>query len=372
MKRELENGVVIHQVTRETRLVSNIYCERPFCSRDSRRFLYARQLNAGGPDDRTAWEYVLCEFGTWEEEVVGEGVLQTTISYNGDFYFQRRASGERLEFVRLDMETGAVDPVWTCHEGMGSTAHPTVSADGRRMAYHYPISYDPQRFGVGLVDLETGEHDTILEHAHLCNAHLQFHPRDNRTLLTQLNRGCEYTPQGRCLTLAGSEGATLLLLDALSGETQPLQIGKPYTSPCSGHQTWVGSTHDVIATVRPMGQYEPAPGKGTVVLVAKSESSRQLPTGSGLVHIGSTPCGRYFFGDCVEGDHIAIGSSATARIVVVHDDPEDPGGWPYGQHSHPHAYLTPDFRWMVFNSDHAGLPQIHAAEIPPALLEGLT
>ncbi len=108
---ELKNGVVIYQITQENRLVSNIYCERPFCSADSKRFLYARQLDDAGPSDWTQWQYVLCEFGTWESEVVGEGLHQVCISYNNDFYFQRPVAGNRLEFVRLDMATAAVEPV---------------------------------------------------------------------------------------------------------------------------------------------------------------------------------------------------------------------------------------------------------------------
>ena len=66
---ESETGVTIHQVTQEERLGSNLYCERPFCSADSKRFLYARQIEPGGLNDRRHWEYVLCEFGTWEEQV---------------------------------------------------------------------------------------------------------------------------------------------------------------------------------------------------------------------------------------------------------------------------------------------------------------
>lgn len=37
-------GVVIRPITRAARLASNIYCERPFCSADSKRLLYLRQL----------------------------------------------------------------------------------------------------------------------------------------------------------------------------------------------------------------------------------------------------------------------------------------------------------------------------------------
>ena len=236
---ELKNGVVIYQITQENRLVSNIYCERPFCSADSKRFLYARQLDDAGPSDWTQWQYVLCEFGTWESEVVGEGLHQVCISYNNDFYFQRPVAGNRLEFVRLDMATAAVEPVWSCRSDIGRAKHPTVSADGKLLAFHHALSFSPQRFGLSVVNLQTGERNVVYEHPHVCNAHLQFHPTDNRTLLVQLNRGCEYTADGELLKLVGTEGATLLLLDAITGKIEDLQIGKPFTPPITGHQAWI-------------------------------------------------------------------------------------------------------------------------------------
>lgn len=371
LKTELKNGVVIYQVTQEKRLVSNIYCERPFCSVDSKRFLYARQNNDAGPNDRQHWEYVLCKFGTWEEEIVGNGFLHSSISYGNDFYFQRPKSNNHLEFVRLDMDTGSIEQVWSCPSGTGYARHPTVSVNQTLLAYHYALSYSPQRFGVVVVNLQTGHQDVVYEHPHLCNAHLQFHPADNRTLLVQLNRGCEYTADGERLKLVGSEGATLLLLDALSGKTEYLPIGTPYTPAITGHQTWLGSSENIVATVAPKGEYVAAPGKGSVVLAARGTPCRQLGTGIILTHIGSTPCGRYFFGDCVFGDYIAIGSPVTGKTVTIHNDPEQAGDSPYGQQSHPHAYLTQDFKWIVFNSDRTGRPQVYVARIPPELLKTL-
>jgi hypothetical protein len=107
--------------------------------------------------------------------------------------------------------------------------------------------------------------------------------------------------------------------------------------------------------------------------VERGKPCRQLGTGVYLGHIGSTPCGRYFFGDRPFHDYIVIGSPATRRTVTVHEDPNDPGPQddPFGQHSHPHAYLTPDFRWVVFNSDRTGVPQVYVAELPPDFLVGL-
>ena len=38
------------------------------------------------------------------------------------------------------------------------------------------------------------------------------------------------------------------------------------------------------------------------------------------------------------------------------------------QNSHPHAYLTPDLQWVVFNSNRSGAAHVYAARLP----EGMT
>jgi Tol biopolymer transport system component len=40
--------------------------------------------------------------------------------------------------------------------------------------------------------------------------------------------------------------------------------------------------------------------------------------------------------------------------------------------THPHAYVTPDRRWVIFNSDRTGRLQVYAAAVPTELVAGLT
>ncbi|MCF7855191.1 MAG: hypothetical protein K9N51_10370 [Candidatus Pacebacteria bacterium] len=369
--RELKNGVRIHQITNEPLRASNLYCERNFCSNDSKRFLYARCLDEQSTPMR--WEFVLCEFGTWEKQPIAKGVLAVCVSYGNDYYLQRIRPNGHAEFARLALDTGELQIVWTMAEKERVALHPSVSPDGKLLAYHAPISFDPQRFGVFVVDLESGNEETVFEHRHVCNAHLQFHPTDNRLLMVQFNRGCEFRPDGTRSRLVGDEGATLFLLDAVSGETEPLQIGKPYTPPITGHQAWLGTSHDIIATVAAGDEYAAKPGKGSVVTVARGKPCRQLGTGVRLVHIGSSPLGRYFHADAVDNDYVVIGSPTTGRTIVVHDAPDEPGPGDknFGQQGHPHAYMSPDCRWVVFNSDRTGRPQTYVAELPNGFLDPL-
>ncbi len=134
--KEFENGVVVYQISDGEELVSNIYCERPYCSPDGHRFLYARKTSA----ERGDWEFVLCEFGSWQERVAGRGRLNPAISYDGDYYYPR-AAADALEFVRLDLATGEQDVRFVLKDDSAHIGHPTVSPGGRLLAFHRPLSY---------------------------------------------------------------------------------------------------------------------------------------------------------------------------------------------------------------------------------------
>jgi len=55
----LPNGVEVFQATDESVPVSNIYCEFPWCSPDSTRFVFSRLVDK---EDPNSIEYVACEF----------------------------------------------------------------------------------------------------------------------------------------------------------------------------------------------------------------------------------------------------------------------------------------------------------------------
>lgn len=364
----LSPHVHIHRVTDGQSLVSNIYCERPFCSADASRFLFARQCNAGGPLDRSDWEYVLCEFGTWKETVVGRGELGVSISYNDDFYYHRPGNAGQRELVRIDLATGDSSTLWSSPPAGLRIGHPTASHDGKRVAFHAALSYQPQNFGIIVIDLEKGTQTTICQSPWLSNAHLQFCPTDANILLAQVNRGCVFSPEGQSIRRVGDEGATLWLVNATTGQIQELEIGQPHTPPITGHQTWLGRTGSIVLTVLGRAGYTPVPGEGNVLILEPGKPARQLGTGVALNHIGSTHCGRYIHGDSIEHDRIMLISPRTGKVSLIHEDLTQPNESPFGQMSHPHAYLTPDYKWMVFNSDRTGRPAVHVASIPPSLL----
>ena len=66
---------------------------------------------------------------------------------------------------------------------------------------------------------------------------------------------------------------------------------------------------------------------------------------------------------------LVIGSIGTGKASVLCESKASMGR---AQNTHPHAYLTPDLKWVIFNSDRSGFPHIHAARVPDGLIKSLS
>ena len=368
---ELPNGVVIHQATDEETDKCNIYCEYPWCPPDSHCFVYVRHAPDHAPNSS---EFIACDFGTWEKHLVGYGTGGHTMANRGRFYYKRVDDAGTHEFVRCDLETDE-SQVIELPDGVPRSASFAISAGERYLAFSKSLSFDPQLFGVGIADLQTGECDIIHEDPWICNTHLQFEPAEGRQLMVQHNRGCVFAPDGTREVLCGMEGCTLFLLDVPGGQVTRLQVGPPYTASLSGHETWLGDTGELIATLNYLEDYDY--GKGRVVGVRPGQPAREICTPWELNHIGIDPAGRIFAGDAFLPDEIIIGSPHTNRAAVVcsssatYNRARRRTGEGLAYDSHPHAYISPDRKWVVYNSDHAGTQQIYVAEIPAAMIAAL-
>ncbi len=85
-------------------------------------------------------------------------------------------------------------------------------------------------------------------------------------------------------------------------------------------------------------------------------------------HVGTSPCGRYFFCDDWQGSgKLVIGSIQTGKNAVICDARTTI----LIKKAHPHPYASPDMRWLVFTSDLSGRPQIHVAAIPAGIVADL-
>ena len=367
---QLPNGVSVYQATDETVDKCNIYCEFPWCPPDSHCFVYVRHAPEHDPNPM---EYVSCDFGTWEKRVVGRGRGGHTMANGGKFYYKRVVSDDAQEFVECDLEK-ETSRVIELPEGVPTGGSFDISRGGRYVAFSKPLSFDPQMFGVGIADLERGTAEIIHEDPYICNTHLQFEPSEGKQLMVQHNRGCVFTPDGERDLLCGKEGCTLFLLSVPEGEVTRLQVGPPYTASLSGHETWLGQSGELIATLNYIEDYDY--GKGRIVGVRPGEPHREICTPWELNHIGIEPSGRVFAGDAYMPDEIIIGSPKTNKALLVcqakstyNRAARREGTCTFD--SHPHAYISPDRKWVVFNSDRTGTQQIYAAEIPVSMVEEL-
>ena len=63
-----------------------------------------------------------------------------------------------------------------------------------------------------------------------------------------------------------------------------------------------------------------------------------------------------------------MGSIASGHLLPLCDTRASCSG---PQYTHTHAYMTSDNRHVIFNSDHTGLGQVWAAEIPAGFLDAV-
>lgn len=359
-------GADIWQVTTEEFSQSNIYCEIPYCSADSRYFVYSRS-NPKLEGNRT--ELMVVELGTWRKHRLDTalGIRGCAISHDGIFYYLKRADDEQVDLMRADLASGAIKPVYRLHDDVQIRSLGTVSADGRYYAGGTKVDPGWTMFDILLVDLRQGNQKILDRDPFILNPHPQFEPGAGRQLMIQHNRGGRYSANGQRQRLVGPEGATLYLLSVPEGQRTPLQVGTPYTTPCTGHEAWIGNTQEILLSVSAREAF--AAQHGNLLGVRAGQPARVVAKGYRFNHIGVSRCGRLFSGDDWQGNYpLVIGSTRTGRTAVVCESKTSPGR---AQNTHPHPYLTPDLKWLIFNSNRAGFPHVYAARVPPSMVQRL-
>ena len=362
----MPQGSEIWQITSDEVSQSNIYCEVPYCSADSKYFVYQRR-NSDSKLNRT--EFMLVELGTWKQHRldVGRGTGGSAISHDGLFYYLKQTDGGLTNLMRADLDSGKIDAVHEFQDGLEIRSLGTVSTDRRYYAGGTKTAQGWDMFDVALIDLETGKQSIIDRDPFILNPHPQFEPGEGRQLMIQHNRGGKYTADGKLERLVGKEGATLYLLSVPDGKRTELQVGSPYTTHCTGHEAWIGNTKEILTSVSARDDF--VPEKGNLLGVRAGQPARVVAPGYKFNHVGVSRCGRFFSGDDWQGTFkLIIGSTKTGKTAVVCDSRTVPNR---SQNTHPHAYLTPDLKWLIFNSNRDGFPHIYAAGIVEEVLDGL-
>ncbi|MHC4497150.1 MAG: hypothetical protein ACYSYM_15150 [Planctomycetota bacterium] len=360
-------GSEIWQVTTEQFRQSNIYCELPYCSGDSRYFVYEKYDPKISGKNKT--ELMVVEIGTWKQHRSDTAwrLTGSAITNDGTFYYLKRTGEEVLSLMRTDLSDGTPEKVYQIAGESSFVSLGTVSTDERYYACGKRLGDDYQMFGIMLLDLQEGTETIIDRDPFIFNPHPQFERGKGSDLMIQHNRGGKYTPEGKRIRLVGPEGATLYLLSAPNGGRTELRVGMPHTTAVTGHETWIGKTKEILLTVMAEGDY--TPDKGNLLAVRAGSPARIVAKGYKFNHLGVSRCGRFFCCDDWQGAaKIVIGSIQTGKTAVVCESKASRGS---PQNTLPHAYLTPDLKWVIFNSDRGGFPHVHAASVPKGMIEGL-
>ncbi|HUS80459.1 MAG TPA: hypothetical protein VM283_04265 [Armatimonadota bacterium] len=360
------SGAEVRQLTSSPTIDSNIYGEIPYMDPSSRWVIFLRS-----PDTWRTGEVWRADLQRgWLEPVCDRVPDLRAVTQSPDqryFYCRRAFKGNRWELLRTEVAT-LEQTTFVLDGAPQPRSLATAGADNR--TYVYATKLEDGDFGIVRCDLELGEWEVIHTGHDICNAHPQLEPGQGQVCLIQHNRGCEIDERGRIVHLVGPEGATLYLIDVASGEKTELPVGKPYTAPCQGHQCWIGDTGEVLLTIS-------GPDLATVLehgnllrIRPGDVAARAVAVGFNFVHPNASRDGRFFVSDTrtPDGVLLVVGSIRTGRTRVLCDSRATLSA---PQYTHPHPYFSPDCRWVIFNSDGSGLPNVCAARVPDGMLEEL-
>ena len=359
-------GAEIWQVTTEEFDQSDIYGEVPYCSRDSRYFVYARR-NPALNTNRT--EFMLVELGSWKQQRLDTAISISgcAMSHDGKFYYLKQVDDSSTELMRADLEDGKVTGVYRLPPGLAIRSLGTVTTDGRYYAGGTMTEPGWKMFDITLVDLQKGEHRILDRDPFILNPHPQFEPGEGRMLMIQHIRGGEYSPDGQLERVVGPEGATLYVLSVPEGRRTELAVGTPHTTSCTGHEAWIGTTGEMLLSVSASGEFRPE--NGNLLAVRAGDPPRVVARNYRFNHVGVSRCGRVFSADDWQRPYrIVIGSTQVDRAAVICESKTSPTR---SQNTHPHPYVTPDLKWVIFNSNRTGSDHIYAARIPDELMASL-
>ncbi|MDP6354188.1 MAG: hypothetical protein QF473_03740 [Planctomycetota bacterium] len=284
--------------------------------------------------------------------------IPTSNLFQGTIYFVRQVTSASRHLACLNLVSLEMQDVFE----FGDCPAPTIcsiSPDGKTFVAGIPVRDDI--YGLYRIDLPTGEWEVFHEHKDILNPHVQIEPSEGEDILVQWNRGGRKDEHGNIINLVGEEGASLYVIDKNGGNIRYLPVGKPHTAGVTGHECWIGNTKSILLTTG-----DPAPAGRLFTVSPGDEKAKLICRGFGFNHISASVDGRFFAGDW--GTRVYIGSFKTGHVRYLCDTRGRVGG---PQYSHPHPYMTPGNKYVIFNSNETGVAQVYSAEIPDGFLDSL-
>jgi len=360
---EATTGEPLRRVSAAPAITDNIYHEQPRNSADGNRLALSRTFDGSrrAPCDLLVYDIDRYRLAYLERASSDgkRGVLAiATSSWSGQLIVLRQ-DGSRRIVVRFDLNTLESEEIFDWGDLPGGGFH-SISPDGRWGLASGRI--EKRTFGVYRVDLENAQCELIHENEHLCNPHLQFCLRDGGRILVQENRGCRLDENDNVILPFDERGVGLYTIGLDGGDRRDFPVGPPLSANTTGHECWIGDTDRALVTLA--ATYDDGERCGNVLEVSHDWEKPRVVFDSPLIwnHVVASRCGRYFIADSYTDRKvpILIGNIQNGKTKILCDSLTSGGG---AQYMHAHPYLTSDNRWVVFNSDRTGLPQVYLAKV---------
>lgn len=349
------SGARLTQLTSAAMVSHNIYCEERYTSKDGSRAAILRGVN--GREEMQLW---VIDLSTGQVAKVCDQIEGfPTSPLNGDnLYFIRPGKSSPRILCRFNLMTFVLDELFDmtrCPE----TRHAVCSISPDERYYLGKMRTSRTAWGFYRIDLKDNSWAPFHEHEEICNPHPQYEPTRGEQIMVQHNRGCVIDEEENIIHLVGEVGATLYLLSGDGKTITRLPVGKPYTPPVTGHECWVADTGKILLSTA---------GNELHLLTPGEAKSKLLWKGMPFNHVSASNDGKYFVTDSWPTGILYVGSLITGRLLPLCDSKATCRA---PQHTHPHAYMTPDNRFVIYNSDVTGLGQVWSAELPQGFLATL-
>ena len=403
-------GMQVVQVTSDdARSAESFYLDLPSWTADSTRFIFKRNASADGSLKEEVW---LCNVadGFSIRPLVEQPFAMLSPDGRWAYYVPRVQ--DKLEVRRLSVDTGEDIAVLDAPEPFARRGCYTISADGERICVGCFLGdgvTEGAPWGACVLDAADGSWRIIEFGNGYRNMHCQYShdpdPRFSHDITAmgtdgKLSDGSWLTPPDGSWRWKdmpppfpkgqGNKGVHQVVRDD-GTNWRMLPLGNDDDVVSGGHITWRGKSYSLVASM-----YHHPPGRWRAPLFEASpipidaieqrwlgEDVLKQPTGAGAkvidlsrklaradsCHFGFDGSGRHFVSDTDGYNEGAYSYLYVGTCVEPADD--DPyviakylllprTSWK-GQPAHPHAFLSPDAKYVVFQSDFTGKPQVHVA-----------
>ncbi|RKN83919.1 oligogalacturonate lyase family protein [Paenibacillus ginsengarvi] len=262
------------------------------------------------------------------------GIGGDILSYCGKWlYFIAEGAFRRVSLATFEEEVIApMDEVASA--GLGS-----LTFDDR----YYVAEVELRGGGKGIVRISTdGREADIVYRQSDSISHTQVEPSAGGTIAFQRK--------------ADGLQRNIWLLNADGSNLRPLEL--PHGN---GHWMWLGSTKRIMSNLS-------SEHRG-IAITAEGEEKTELYTGEHFWHGSCSMDGKWIVSDTNWPDHgIQLMNVATKKYKMLCRSDSSSG---HPQWSHPHPSFSPDGRWVAFNSDRTGMPNVYLAAVPEEMLAEL-